>query len=959
LLNSLFHSYRRKASALSIGLLAVCLLTFAPDIRAQGPSVPSVQAPGSVKKEEASIQTKAERGEAPLARLYDFLKVDSAKVHRLPALAPSRTERRSEKKVRIGEVRPFERPLKSLSDSTLYNVADGEVRVMGLVSEGALSTRVHFTRMALPKGARLFVYSASNPDDFQGPYTDRGPSGNGDFWTPSVEGDEVVVEYFAPKSAVSASSGEAFTISEVGHIFTDPFLKAAAGSCNLEVTSDWANIAKSVGHLQFVDGGSVAVCTGTLLNNQAQDFTPYLLTANHCIDNQQSAQSLVVYWLYNTGNTPPAGTPQTNGATLLATGTSSDYTLLRLTGTLPGGLIFSGWDATATPVGTSITGIHHPQGSHKRISFGTTITSCVGGLPGPCQNFTPVRWNQGTTEGGSSGSGLWKGTPADARLVGTLTGGEALCSNLNGIDYYGSFSVTYPNISSFLTGTGPTAPANNNFINAQTITGCSGTVNGTNILATKEPGEPNHEPGGNPGGASVWYQWQAPSTGSVTINTTGSSYDTLLAVYTGNSVGGLTSIVKNDDIAAGNTASSVTFNATAGVVYRIAVDGYNGGSSAATGNIVLNWNETNCGVVTPATVQFNQASYSVSEGTGFINIVVTRTDTTGAATVKYATSDSTDANFSCNQVTGVASRKCDYHIANGKLRFAAGEATKQFTLSLINDVYVEGSETLTLTLSSPTGAALGTNSSVPMTITDNDTAGAPNPIDTTSFYVRQLYVDLLSREPDPSGLSGWTTRIDQCGQPGQPPPPCDRVTVGGDGFLRSGEFFDRQFFVLRLYRTGLGRILRYDEVGDLAFVSGFLTETDLELNKQDLVAEIMSRTEFGTRYNGLDNTQFVDTLLQTAAVAVPADVRLGWIAALNNSSLTRAQVYRQISERPEVSNAYAREAQVVSAYYGFFTRNPDGAYLNFLQRLNSGEITLGDLANAFINAAEYRQRFGQ
>ncbi|HEX8141577.1 MAG TPA: hypothetical protein VF553_03215, partial [Pyrinomonadaceae bacterium] len=65
-----------------------------------------------------------------------------------------------------------------------------------------------------------------------------------------------------------------------------------------------------------------------------------------------------------------------------------------------------------------------------------------------------------------------------------------------------------------------------------------------------------------------------------------------------------------------------------------------------------------------------------------------------------------------------------------------------------------------------------------------------------------------------------------------------------------------------------------------------------------------------------------------------------------------------ISERQEVSHKYAHEAQVVSAYYGFFTRNPDGAYLNYLQRLDSGEITLGDLANAFVNAAEYRSRFG-
>ena len=370
------------------------------------------------------------------------------------------------------------------------------------------------------------------------------------------------------------------------------------------------------------------------------------------------------------------------------------------------------------------------------------------------------------------------------------------------------------------------------------------------------------------------------------------------------------------------------------------------------------------GSLPPPTVQFDQASYTVSEGSAFATINVTRTgDTSAPSTVKYATSDATDVNFVCNpstggQPTGAASRKCDYHITVGRLRFAAGETSKPIILSIVNDVYVEPSESLTITLSTPTSATFGTPASAAVTITDNDTPGQANPIDGTAFFVRMLYVDLLSREPDPGGFAGWVHRIDFCGQPGEPPPPCDRVTVGGDGFLRSTEFFDREFFVIRLYRTALGRILRYDDVGDLAYVSGFLSDADLELNKQELVNEIMSRSEFGGTYNGLTNSQFVDRLIQTAAVTIPAGVRNGWVSALDGSSKTRAQVFREVSERQEVSDKYLHEAQVVSCYYGFFTRNPDGAYFNFLQRYDNGEINLGDLANAFINAAEYRQRFG-
>lgn len=377
----------------------------------------------------------------------------------------------------------------------------------------------------------------------------------------------------------------------------------------------------------------------------------------------------------------------------------------------------------------------------------------------------------------------------------------------------------------------------------------------------------------------------------------------------------------------------------------------------------------NSSIVIPLTsetpvVQFGASSVTVNESEAYATVTVIRTgDTSGAATVKYATSDATDVNFNCNpttsgQIAGAASRKCDYHIGSGRLRFAPGETSKSIILSLVNDVYVEGPEVLTIALSNPTGATLGSPNLATITITDNDAPGQPNPINGTAFYVGMLYVDLLSRQPDPAGYQGWIDRIDKCGQAGQPPPPCDRVTVGGDGFLRSGEFFDREFFVLRLYRAGLGRILVYNDVADLALVSGFLTASDLELNKQDLLAEIMSRPEFSNLYNGLGDSAYVDKLIQTAAVTIPSSVRDGWVTALNGSTKTRAQVFRELSERQEVSDKYLHEAQVVSCYYGFFTRNPDGAYFSYLDRLTRGEITLGDLANAFINAQEYRQRFG-
>ncbi|HVQ38096.1 MAG TPA: PPC domain-containing protein, partial [Pyrinomonadaceae bacterium] len=137
--------------------------------------------------------------------------------------------------------------------------------------------------------------------------------------------------------------------------------------------------------------------------------------------------------------------------------------------------------------------------------------------------------------------------------------------------------------------------ANNNFVSAQVINGCAGTVNGTNVAANKEAGEPSHSPDADPGGHSVWYQWEAPSTGNVTITTAGSGFDTVLAVYTGTSVNALTSLGKNDDVSPpGDVTSSVTFSATTGTTYRIAVDGWD----SATGNIALNWSASNCPPIT-------------------------------------------------------------------------------------------------------------------------------------------------------------------------------------------------------------------------------------------------------------------------------------------------------------------------------------------------------------------------
>lgn len=128
-------------------------------------------------------------------------------------------------------------------------------------------------------------------------------------------------------------------------------------------------------------------------------------------------------------------------------------------------------------------------------------------------------------------------------------------------------------------------PANDPFAGAWTLTGALVSTNGNNATATKEAGEPNHA--GNQGGRSVWFNWTAAKSGQIRVHTVGSSINTLLAVYTGNSVGALTQIAANNDGPGIGNASLVEFLATAGTTYRIAVDVNRFFGNPAGGNYVL------------------------------------------------------------------------------------------------------------------------------------------------------------------------------------------------------------------------------------------------------------------------------------------------------------------------------------------------------------------------------------
>ena len=174
--------------------------------------------------------------------------------------------------------------------------------------------------------------------------------------------------------------------------------------------------------------------------------------------------------------------------------------------------------------------------------------------------------------------GAWAPCSTPKSYTALLAGSHAF--DVRATDPTGNVDATPARQTWTITPSG--GPANDLFASARAISGAAGTTTGSTVGATKEVGEPNHV--GNPGGSSVWYAWTAPATGTVSFDTVGSAFDTLLAAYTGTSVGALTQVAANDD-SGGNTTSRVSFAVTAGTTYTIAVDGYFG----AAGSVVVNW----------------------------------------------------------------------------------------------------------------------------------------------------------------------------------------------------------------------------------------------------------------------------------------------------------------------------------------------------------------------------------
>ncbi len=404
-------------------------------------------------------------------------------------------------------------------------------------------------------------------------------------------------------------------------------------------------VLNPAGNDSFANATVLTGAAGTLANNSAA-ATKEVNEPAHA--GNEGGKSLWYRW-----TAPAAGTVQFD-----TTGSGFDTLLAVYTGTALGALTtVAANDDNATSRQSTVTivavagttyriavdGYRSPGGTAASAAAGDIVLRWAGNAAAPAiTGFNPASGPAGSlvVVDGANIVGVTAVSFNDVAAAFTINSATRLTATVPANAGSGPIRVTGPGgtATSAATFNATTAPANDRFANARTLTGASGTTTGSNTDATREAGEPNHA--GNSGGSSVWFSWVAPAAGNFTFETTGSDFDTLLAVYTGANVSALTPLASNDDAAPG-TISRVTFPAVAGITYRLAIDGFNG----ASGSWILRWSsEQN----PPAITSFTPTTGSIGS-----TVILRGANFSGAIAVRFNGVSATFTVDSAAQITAV------------------------------------------------------------------------------------------------------------------------------------------------------------------------------------------------------------------------------------------------------------------------------------------------------------------
>ncbi len=342
---------------------------------------------------------------------------------------------------------PFEVNFTTHNSGEWFTAENGiAVWRLKIVSNGAKSLNLIFSDFSIPAGARLFIF---NDNRIQGAFTNFNNKKSGKFAVAPISGDELTIQFEVPDKI---KNNDYFTVSQVNHDYVGILkserrpLGKVAGSCNVDVNCDeadeWSKAKNSVCRM-IVNG--VEVCTGALVNNTAEDQKPYVLSAAHCYDKWEYAETTVYVFNYESPFCEPLdGDPvnSVSGAMMKAQFDSLDFALTELSLVPPPEYrpYYAGWDHSDV-MPSSTSSIHHPQGDIKKIAFDNDAPVISRFNNSYTKNgfLKILRWDDGVTEAGSSGGPLFN---SNKQLIGTLTGGEAECGNpIN--DYFERFAWSW------------------------------------------------------------------------------------------------------------------------------------------------------------------------------------------------------------------------------------------------------------------------------------------------------------------------------------------------------------------------------------------------------------------------------------------------------------------------------------------------------------------------------------
>jgi hypothetical protein len=393
------------------------------------------------------------------------------------------SNRRVAKRVTIGLERPVTVALPSAATIPWRDVDGGQAAQASVRSPDAGAMRLAIDLAGVPENVEMVFFGSGAPGRLEGPVRvgdlkDR----TAPWWSPVTDGDTQTVEFFVP-SGIDAA-GLSLRVTGASHLFAtlaSGFRKTVqdigtSGSCNVDIqcsslrsSQSFLNMRNAIAQMVFNKDGGTYLCSGQALNDtDSTTQVPWFFSANHCFENdnpplktpaqmQVVASTLTTLWFFEAATCGSRATPNytqlSGGATYVYNNAGADILFLRLSNSVPPGAFLAGWNANALSVGAGIVVVHHPSGDLKKVSVGSVVAETLP-QPTPAGGattlFHEVKYSSGTTEGGSSGSGLYTFDGSEYQLRGGLFGGGAFCTSPNESDWYSEFDKVYSSLAPYL-----------------------------------------------------------------------------------------------------------------------------------------------------------------------------------------------------------------------------------------------------------------------------------------------------------------------------------------------------------------------------------------------------------------------------------------------------------------------------------------------------------------------------